>query len=738
MHGRISLTPPQSHEANEDAIDLRQVQDFFWRRWQHILSTAGVVLAVTFLVLLTVTPRYTATTQVLLDPRKEKVFGAETIIPELNLDTGNVDSQISVIQSINLLRQVVEKERLTQDREFGQPDSMGLLRSLLRLTGLGGEDEPVKTLGKSEIPPDVLRSIRRLKNALDVQRVNRTYVLQISVTSEDPAKATRLANAVADAYVVEKLEARYDTAKRASAWLAERMESLRDQVRQSEEAVTKFRRENNLVTLTNEGRTSISEQQLSELNGKLVAARAETAEKRAKFEQAQQVQGRGGNIQAIPDVVRSSVISDLRKQQAEVARKEADLVARYSEQYPLVVNARAERRNIEASIAAEVARIIANLKNDYDVAKAREDSLQASLVSLTGASGMDSDIGIQLRELERTSAANRTLFENFLSRAKITQEQSTLEEREARIISPATKPSTPSFPNKTLVGSLAFIVGLGLGIGLGVALDMLNAGFTTPRQVEEKLGRAVLASAPQLKDADRRIDGVVLDPPRYLAQRPLSRYAEAVRALRMGVQMADVDAPAKFVLLTSSVPQEGKSTLATSLAFSAAKAGLRTLLIDGDLRHPTVTKFFELEKAAGLVDLLTGTVAAEACFQTREGVSVLPAGSKSQNPPDLLGSARMKSLVEQLRGVFDYIVIDTPPVGPVIDAKVLSQLADKVIFVVRWQSTTREVVAQNLEAFPDPRKIAGIALNLVDETKTPKYGPYSHYSGYYYQKYYQN
>jgi capsular exopolysaccharide synthesis family protein len=220
--------------------------------------------------------------------------------------------------------------------------------------------------------------------------------------------------------------------------------------------------------------------------------------------------------------------------------------------------------------------------------------------------------------------------------------------------------------------------------------------------------------------------------------KPLSRYAEAVRTLRMGVQMADVDDPAKVVLITSSIPQEGKSTIALSLAYSAVKAGLRTVIIDGDLRHPSVSRFFGLEKGPGLVDLLTGAVGVEQTVKVGNGLTVVPAGSKSQNPPDLLGSARMKGLVENLRATYDYVIIDTPPVGPVIDAKVAMQLADKVIFVVRWQRTTREMVAQSIDGLGAERKLAGIALGMVDETKVPRYGPYSYYSSYHYKDYYQN
>jgi exopolysaccharide transport family protein len=740
MHGNIPqqfATTVDDGDAS-DAIDLRQVQDFFWRRWKLIAAAAATVMVLAFLLLLTITPRYTATAQVLLEPRKEKIFGAESILPDLNLENGNVDSQVSVIQSINLLRRVVEKEKLTQDREFGLPRSEGLFASLLGLFTSDLADKSAAQQLDGGIPADVLRSIGRLRNALDVQRVNRTYVLSIAVTAQDPLKAESLANAVADAFVVDQLDARYDAAKRASTWLAERMESLREQVRQSEEAVAKFRKDHNLIATNSEGKVTISEQQLSELSAKLITARAETAEKRAKFEQAAQVSAHGGNLQAIPDVVRSAVISHLRAQQAEVARKEADLVAHYGDQHPLVINTRAERRDIDRSIAAEVQRVLINLKNDYAVAQSGEQSLQASLAQATGESGIDNSVGVHLRELERLNTANKTFFDNFLSRAKITQEQSSFEERESRLISPATKPAAPSFPKKGLVEALAGVVGLLLGIGGAVALEMLNAGFLTARELEQKIGQPVLASLPLLSDKDRKIGDKILDPPRYLAAKPLSRYAEAVRSIRVGIQMADVDHPAKVVLITSSIPTEGKSTLAQSLALSAEKAGQKVLLIDGDLRHPLTSKYFGLGAKPGLVDLLIGDAAIDEIVVRKGGLAVMPAGAKSQNPPDLLGSVRMKLVIDKLRSAYDYIIIDSPPVGAVIDAKVIATLADKVILVVRWKTTPREMVAENVDYFTRDHKLAGVALSRVDESQASRYGAFSQYSGHYYKKYYHN
>jgi succinoglycan biosynthesis transport protein ExoP len=725
---------PTGAASFSPTLDLRDVQDFFWRRWKNILSVAAVVVALTFLVMLTIPPRYTATAHIFLQPRKEKILGTEQFVSELNLETSNVDSQVTVIESINLLRKVVEKEKLIKDAEFGT--EQGFLAFLFDFVKI--VDEGKDQSSEDSISLASLRAIKNLREALAVERVKKTYVLSISVTSKDRVKAVRLANAVADAFVVDQVEARYEAARHASVWLSDRIEELRQQVRQSEEDVAKFRREHNLVATTSEGKTTITEQQLADLNEKLIVARADVAERRAKYEQAKKVLEQGGNTEGVPDVVRSEVISKLREQQAEVARKEADLAAHYGARNPLLINARAERRNIDRSIAAEVERILLNLKNDYEVANAREKSLEASLDEATGKTGIDNNVGVRLRELERTNAANKLIFENFLSRAKLTQEQTALEEREARVISPATKPTKPSFPRMGLSLALAGVFGLFLGIGAGVALDRLSPGYIAAREIEDKLGYPVLASIPLLTEKELRLEKKVVDPATYLEKKPLSRYAEAVRAVRVGIAIADVDHPPKVVLVTSSVANEGKSTLIRSLAVSSAKSGQRVLLIDADLRHPSTSKFFGLEAASGLVELLAGEVHIEDVMSQQKGFTFIAAGRKSQNPPDLLSSERMKDLVTQFRTSYDVILIDSPPVEPVIDAKIMNNISDKVIFVVRWQSTPRETVARNAPIFASTKKLAGVVLNIVDESKTPRYGTYAYYPGYYHRKYYES
>jgi succinoglycan biosynthesis transport protein ExoP len=213
----------------------------------------------------------------------------------------------------------------------------------------------------------------------------------------------------------------------------------------------------------------------------------------------------------------------------------------------------------------------------------------------------------------------------------------------------------------------------------------------------------------------------------------LSRFSEAIRTLRSGVQMTDVDHPPKVIQLTSTVPNEGKTTIAMTLAVSAAASDLKVLLIDADLRHSSASRFFGLHKVQGLVDVLLDGVSPQDLIEYNEDAKlwVLPAGSKTRNPADLLGSERMKALIAGCKQTFDYIVIDTPPIGPVNDPIIVAQLVDKIVYVVRWASTARDLVQQSIQRLPGNRKLAGVAFNYVNESEAQKYGKdgYSYYYG---------
>lgn len=705
-------------------FDLHEAISFVWRQWKFIAAFVGIALLIGVIVVLKQTPRYTATALVLLEPQKQTIPGTEQSGPDVN--DAMVENQVAVIRSTAFLKHVVERTHLVSDPEFGSTAPQE------------SKDVQVPSPAGEAIPPNVMASVAALQNAMTVERTGLGTIFSVSMTSVDPTRAATLANAVASGYVVEKLDARFDAAKSASAWLSDRLVDLRKQLRQSEEAVAQFRSDHGMVQ--SGSNITLNQQQLSDLNVKLVEARNDLAQKKARVDLLRSIKEKGGNIQSLPNLPDSAALQALRAQDAAASQKEADLAARYNERHPLVVNIRAERRDIQRAIATEMQRMGANVQNEYELAKSKVDALEQSLREATGQTGAEDKTAITLRELERTAAVNKSLFENFLQKAKITQEQSTFDARDARVITPAEQPGAPSSPKRLREIATAFIIGLLLGVGGAWAKEKLMTGFLTPRQVEEILGLPLLASVASMAKSDLKVNGKPTKLPTLPAAMPLSRFSEAMRMLRSGILMTDVDDPPKVIQVTSAVPSEGKTTIALSMAVSAATSGLRVLFIDADLRHPSASHFLEMQKLPGLVDMLSGSIEMRDAVKYNHSLRLwaLSAGGKTQNPADILASERMKAFISVCKQSFDVVVIDTAPIGPVIDPIVVSNLVDKVVFVVRWASTSRDLVQQSVQRFHGHRKVAGIIFNQVNEQLARKYG--RHANAYYgsgeYQKYY--
>jgi polysaccharide biosynthesis transport protein len=719
--------PTSVTEPAERPFDLRPYLNFVWRHWMFIASVTALVFLIGVVYLARATPLYTATTQVLLEaPEKSPTDAGSTDYYRIR-DFSFIENQLAIIRSDPLLRRVVVKERLAVPPPTAAKESQSTDPSKESQTSAEGES--------------ILDGINTLRGALAVSRSGQAQVLNISITWTDPARAAQFANAVANAYVVNQLDARFESAKQASGWLSDRLVELRQQLRDSEEAVTKFRNEHGLVR---SGPTiALNDQQLAELNSKLIAARTDVAEKKTRVDFLADVAGGKKTLASLPDAIQSTgpsgVITTLRTKLADASQREADLLARYNSRHPALVTVEAEKRDIERSIAAETQRTIQAVNNEYALAKARLGATEQAMREATGQGGLNYDDSVRLRELERTAAVNKSLFEDVLQKAKITDEQSTFRPREARVIMPAQKGGQTA-PNTRKILLTALFVGLGLGVGGAFAMEKLNAGFTTPREVEDALGVPVLASVQRMDESKLLSkDGKATPLVFYHVHHPLSQFGEAIRTLRSGIHMSDVDRPPKVIHITSSRPGEGKTTIAISLAISAAFSGLKVALVDADLRHPSLSRFFKLEREKGLVDLLIGATTPEPVlrFQKDLKLTLIPAGSKSLNPTDVLGSERMKALVSQLRETFDYVVLDTPPVGPVVDPVIVAQLADKTIFVVQWASTPRELVETSIRQVSTHKRIAGVVLNCVNQNRARKYGGEYSY-GKHYEKYYSD
>ncbi|MEL7028503.1 MAG: Wzz/FepE/Etk N-terminal domain-containing protein [Pseudomonadota bacterium] len=721
-----------------EEFDPKKVIAFLRRRLNVIAGCIALITALAALISLQITPIYTASAEVLIDSRETNVANMESVLSGLSLNSDVVDTEVEVIRSRQLLKRVVRELGLIQDPEFNlslqEPGLIARLNPMNVVRGalgpaednLGLTDEERAALQEERVVTQVLQSLRVARSGL-------TFVIRISVKSESPHKAAELANAIANAYLVDQMEAKFEATQRANEWLSARLSDLRDQLRISEDAVEIFRSENDLFQ--QDGAT-LNEQQLGQLNAQLALSRADRAEKQARLRRVEELLRSGRGVDAVAEVLASNVIVRLREQQAVVVRKRAELSSRYGDRHPEMIKVRRELSDLENQISAEVQRIVSGLRNDVEAAAERERSLERSLGQLKDGAAEDDRSRVRLRELEREAEANRALYESFLNRFKETTGQEGLQEADARKISEAIPPLKPSSPKVKLNVAAAFAFASVLGIGLALVLERLDSGFRTAEQVESALGLMHLASIPKLDRTQRKIGGKVLSPQDYILARPLSAFAEALRFLRTAVMLSDVDRKPKTLLFTSAMPNEGKTTTAVCFARSAASSGVRTILVDADLRRPSVHRALDMKPEVGLIEHLSGQSPLEDVILHDEesGLDVVPVIHNAATPPDLLASEAVKALLRRLASDYDLVVLDSAPVLPVAATKALAQAVDKTIFIARWQDTPRDA---SRSAVKDLRllrvDLAGAVLSQVDvrRQKAHGYGDPTYYQGRY-------
>lgn len=730
-----AATPkPEGQGAQIQEFDLRGLVRVLNARRMTILGIVLLFSALAALWLLQATPLYTATTHLLLADQKNKVLDAQEILSGLGSDSATIQNQTQIIKSWALSDRVIRKLKLGADPEFSPSRQSGEWFSGLNVLSWFSApkvDEPeVRTASGT---PSA--SLQKFQAGLNVSIQGRSSVIAVSFTSASPMKAAAIANAIADQYIVDQLETKFEAAKRATSWLNERLGELQEQVRAAEVAVERYKAENGL-TIAKDGQ-SLTGQQLSELNGQLILARSNLAEQEAKYRQLASLAASGRGVDSVGQVMASSIVTTLRAQQAELIRKEADYRSRYGERHPLMIALLDEKRNLNLKIDEEVRRVLASQQNEVAVARARVASLEGSLNQMKGSTDTENNARIKLRELEREAESGRTLYQNFLARFKEVSDTDQVQTPDARVIAPAAVPTQPSFPNKVVVLSVAIIGSLMLGIVAAFALDAMDAGFRAGADVEKALGLSNLAVVPTVTGVKSVQDRIV--------SKPLSAYTEAIRTLYAGVQLSDVDHPPKVLLMTSSVPNEGKTSTSVALARLAAQGGQRVILVDGDLRHPSVAKAFDPNRKpeAGLIEVLSGKRDLQSVLirDSMSDLQYLPIVAPPANPSDLITSEAMRRLIEGLEQAFDLVVIDAAPVIPVSDSRLLSRLVDKVVYVVHWDKTPREAVINGVKMLRDGgAQIAGTILNHTDLRRHAIYGygyGYGTYSyGSYYGKYY--
>ena len=739
-----STTRPEPAEPRRRPLaaldsELRETIRTFWR---HKWAIAGVVALLTGLAVLyvqTATPRYTAELQVVFENKTGPLFDFQAAVAGAPQDEASILTEIEVIRSRKLAERVIDLLRLDQDPEFNnklRPESA--LRTFLKdnlgldlSSSADKEAENPTALTLEELQAiEKNKIIDALLDGVQAKQIPRSRAVVINFTAESPRTAARVLNTLAELYLVARLEDKYDNAQRASAWLAGRIQVLREKVEASEREIEQYRKRYGLF----EGRgTSLITEQVSDLNLKLTDA---TIERRAAESRLAQVRGlkTAESVDTAVQVLDSRLIEKFREQELELERKEAELGQNLGARHPAMIQLQAERQRFREKLQVEIAKIVQRAENEVVVARGREAALQRDLAAVKGDMTQSNQAAIGLRALEREADANKLLLEQFLASfmQASAQEDMRAQLPDARVVSPAAMPDKPSYPRKVFIVMIAFLGSILVGGLLALTIESLDAGFRSAEQIEALTELPVMAHVPLLSAIKAGGDR----PETFILKRPDSAYAEAIRSLNTRLLLAFPDGPPKVLVLTSAEPDEGKSTLGLSLVRAQAQADRQVLLIDADFRRSRVTtRISGIAAQPGLYEVLSGQATPESAIQSDPAslADVMVSGSSAADRKVLGDAAKLEGLLAELRSRYDLIVIDAPPALALAEGQVIPMVADAVLLVVRWGKTRKRVVRYTIDQltrFGMP--LHGVIMNMVDVRKQSYYG-YGD-AGYYYGK----
>lgn len=718
----------------EDEFSLRRLFNILWFRRRLLIAVTIFVSCVGLIILVQIPPRYTATSVLMVGVPHTQVVDIEAVLGELLSGDSAILGEVEVLRSRGLAAKLIDKFDLRSHDEFNPdlrpPGILTLLDPRRYIPDkwkevLGLSPEP---LAEEERATQLLTAVTdQFLRGLSVNPVHRSNVVRISFESHDPQLSAAVANELPELYITGQLEAKFEATERATKWLNEQLAELKQKVESSEKAVEVYRDRHGL-TVANDA--TILDEQLSEINNQLIIASANRAETEARYRQIEHLlQQDGTRIETASEVLQSTLIQHLREQEASVQLKKSEMSVELGPKHPKMIQVNAEIRDLRGKIRHEIQKIAAGLKNEAEVARIRERSVMDSLRELEKKSGVQKAESVQLRALEREASANRALFETFLGRYKETSTTQGMEQADARIISHAETPFKPSFPNMRITLLVIFGSALLAGIFVACLSEAFHSGLFSPEQVEKELGMSTIGMIPIV---------AAKDPHDYVLEKPHSNFAEALNSLKTSLLLSTPDKQMKVVQITSSVPEEGKSTLALSLARIVAKSGRKVMLVDGDLRKPILEEKLGISgRTKGLTDFVlsdSGNLSEYVVKDSKSNLSVLPKGGAEYiSPIDILSSKRMEAIVDALREHFDLVIFDSPPVMVVSDARILGRLMDKTVFVVRWDKTPKKVALAALKQLRMAEiDMAGVALQQVNLKQYGSYGYGS--SGYYYHQ----
>ena len=724
----------------QDSVLREYLRVLIKRKWVVICSL-GIIFSAVAVATLRSTPIYDAGGSIAIykmDPAlvsfKDNPNGGTDYYDPTDLDT-----EVSILKSDLLALQVIKQLNLDKQPEFGgrpvNPNSLSLTTDELQ------PDSPTTSA-----------LLGAFKGSLRVSLRPNQRIIDVHYRSSNKELAARVVNTLMNTYIEQNFKTRFESTMQASDWLSKQLVDLQMKVETSQEKLVKYQKEHEILGM--DEKQNIVTEKLDELNKELTAAESERMEKQSVFELVQ-----GGDADSAIALANSgaapagasptgALLEKLREQQADLKIQVAQLNTQFGPSYPKVAQLNNQLKEIESQIQTETRKVIAHVRSDYLAALQRENMLSAAMDKQKQEANKLNESAITYSLLKREVETNRTLYEGLLEKLKEAGVTAGLRSNNIRPVDIARVPTAPSEPNVPRNLSFAFALGLTTGIGLAFLMEGIDNTVRTPEQAQAISGLPSLGMIPlgsktgsELNAAKRLALATSKEVVELVTQsRPQSQMAESYRALRTSLLLTSLGAPPKTILITSALPQEGKTTTSINTAIVLAQKGTRVLLIDADLRRPSIHKTLGMGPRTGLSNVLTGSATLQQATVSSPilpTLFVLPAGAPPPNPAELLASANMKDLLAELREEYDHIIVDTPPTLSVTDAVVMSTRADAVVLVIRSGQTTKQALRRSRELLMQVNaRVSGVLLNAVD-LDSPDYYYYYEYQGKYGHRYYQ-
>jgi exopolysaccharide transport family protein len=728
-------------QAANDSILRDYLRVLIKRKWL-VLGSLAIVFGGSLVATLRTTPIYDAVGSIAINkPNPMLQSLREGASPEdYYYDPTDLDTEVRILRSDLLALQVIKQLNLDHLPEFG---------------GSGRAQSSSLELTTDALQPDSPRAdavLAAFKSNLRVILEPNTRIIDIHYRSPNKELAARVVNTVANTYIEQNFKTRFESTMQASDWLSRQLVDLQIKVETSQEKLVKYQKDHQILGI--DDKQNITTAKLDELNKELTAAESERMQKESVYRLAEE-----GDSQSAAAVAASAsqnkssdmssgLLEKLQEQKSDLKIQIAQLSTQFGPAYPKLAQLNSQLREVDSEILAEMKKVAGRLRGDYLASLQRENMLRAALEQQKQQENKLNESAIEYSFLKRDFETNRTLYEGLLQKLKEAGITAGLRSNNIREVDIARTPAAPAEPNIPRNLAFGFMLGLTTGIGLAFLLEGIDNTVRTPEQAQlisglPSLGMIPLGSKNNPEAASRSLSvASSKEAVELITQcRPQSQMSEAYRALRTSLLLTSVGAPPKVILITSALPQEGKTTTSLNTATVLAQKGTRVILIDADLRRPSIHKTLGIGPRIGLSNVLTGgATLQEATFRSSllPNLFILPAGTPPPNPAELLASTQMADILASLRQQFDHVIVDTPPTLSVTDAVVLSPYADAVVLVIRCGQTTKAALRRSREILTQVNaRICGVLLNAVD-LSSPDYYYYYEYQGKYGHDYYDD